>query len=159
MEFCKSYLHRVTKMWDEDRTARKRKNKKRKFEYWFRTLMICMCSPDTGTYWNCGSICFVLWNCKQFHFGDRRNVPFTNVISHYLWSYKSRDSSVRIATGYGLDARVSTVRFPAGDRNFSLRHRIQIDSGAHPVSYPMGTGGTFPLDKAAGPWSWLITSI
>jgi hypothetical protein len=24
---------------------------------------------------------------------------------------------------------------------FSLRHRVQTGSGAHPASYPMGTGG------------------
>jgi hypothetical protein len=33
------------------------------------------------------------------------------------------------------------VRVPAGAGNFSLHHRIQIDSGAHPASYPMGSSG------------------
>jgi hypothetical protein len=33
---------------------------------------------------------------------------------------KSRDSSVGIALGYGLDDRGSRVRFPAGAVNFSL---------------------------------------
>jgi hypothetical protein len=63
---------------------------------------------------------------------------------------KSRDSSVGIATGYGLDDRGSRVRLPAGAGNFSLRHRIQNGSGAHPASYPMGTRGFFPGSKAAG---------
>jgi hypothetical protein len=45
--------------------------------------------------------------------------------------------------------RGSRVRFPAGAGNFSLQHRIQNGSGAHPVSYPMGTRGTFPGVKAA----------
>jgi hypothetical protein len=36
------------------------------------------------------------------------------------------------------------VRFPAGAGNFSHRYRVQTDSGAHPVSYPMGTRGSFP---------------
>jgi hypothetical protein len=31
--------------------------------------------------------------------------------------------------------------FPAGAGNFSLHHRVQNGSGAHPASYPMGTGG------------------
>jgi hypothetical protein len=35
---------------------------------------------------------------------------------------KSRDSSVGIALGYGLDGRGSRVRFPAGAGNFSLHH-------------------------------------
>jgi hypothetical protein len=51
---------------------------------------------------------------------------------------KSRDSSVGIAPGYGLDDRGSRFRFPAGARNFSLHHRIQNGSGAHPASCPMG---------------------
>jgi hypothetical protein len=55
-----------------------------------------------------------------------------------------RDSSVGIALGYGLDDRGSSVRFPAGAETFSLHHRIQNGSGAHPASYPMGTRGSFP---------------
>jgi hypothetical protein len=30
---------------------------------------------------------------------------------------------------------------------------------AHPASYPMGTRGYFPGGKAAGAWSWGLTSI
>jgi hypothetical protein len=62
----------------------------------------------------------------------------------------SRDSSVGIALGYGLDDRGSRVLYPAGAGNFSLHRRIENDSGAHPASYPMGTRGSFPGDKAAG---------
>jgi hypothetical protein len=72
---------------------------------------------------------------------------------------KSQDSSVGIALGYGLDDRGSRVRFLAGAGNFSLHHRVQNGSGAHPASYPMGTRGSFPGDKAAGAWSWPLTSI
>jgi hypothetical protein len=45
----------------------------------------------------------------------------------------SPDSSVGIAVGYGLDGRGDVV---------------ETGSGAHPASYPMGTGGGFPTDKA-----------
>jgi hypothetical protein len=62
---------------------------------------------------------------------------------------KSRDSSVGIVLGYGLDDRGSRVRFPAGAGNFSLHHRVQNDSGAHPASYAMGTRNSFPGSKAA----------
>jgi hypothetical protein len=62
----------------------------------------------------------------------------------------SRDSSVGIATGYGLNDRMIGVRFSAWAGNFSLRHHVQTGSGALPSSYPMGTGGSFPGDKAAG---------
>jgi hypothetical protein len=58
---------------------------------------------------------------------------------HYLWS---RDSSVGVAVGYRLDDRGSRFRFPAGAGNFSLYHQVQDGLGAHPASYPMGTGGT-----------------
>jgi hypothetical protein len=63
---------------------------------------------------------------------------------------KSRDSSVGIALGYGLDDQGSRVRFPAEDGNFSLHNRVQNGSGAHPASYPVGTRGPFPGGKAAG---------
>jgi hypothetical protein len=58
--------------------------------------------------------------------------------------------SVGIALAYGLDERGSRVRFPAGAGNFSLHHRVQNGSEAHPASYPMGTRGSFPGGKAVG---------
>jgi hypothetical protein len=33
---------------------------------------------------------------------------------------------------------------------YSLRHRVQTGSGAHPVSYPMDTGGLSPRVKWPG---------
>jgi hypothetical protein len=62
---------------------------------------------------------------------------------------KSRDTSVGIPTGYGLDERGSRVQFPEGAGNFSLQHRVQDGSGAHPASFPGGTRGSFPGGKAA----------
>jgi hypothetical protein len=61
----------------------------------------------------------------------------------------SRGSSVGIATVYGLDDREVGVLVPVGSV-FSLLHIVQTGSGAHPTSYPMGTGGYFPGGKAAG---------
>jgi hypothetical protein len=52
--------------------------------------------------------------------------------------------------GYGLDNRSSRVLFPTGAGNFSLHHRVQTGSGAHPASYPMGTRVSFPGGKVAG---------
>jgi hypothetical protein len=63
---------------------------------------------------------------------------------------KSRYSSVGIAMGYSLDIRGSRVRFPTGAGNFSLHHRVQNGSGAHPASYPVDARGSFPGGKAAG---------
>jgi hypothetical protein len=42
----------------------------------------------------------------------------------YCMTYRSRDSSVAVALGYGLDDRGSMVRFPAGAGNFCLHHRV-----------------------------------
>jgi hypothetical protein len=63
---------------------------------------------------------------------------------------QNRDSSVGIALDYGLNNRGSRVRFPAGAGNFSLHHRVQNGSEAHPASCTMGTRGCFPTGKAAG---------
>jgi hypothetical protein len=63
---------------------------------------------------------------------------------------KSRDSSVSIALGYRLDNWGSRVQFPVGAGNFSLHHRVQNGSGAHPASYPVGTRGSFLGVKRLG---------
>jgi hypothetical protein len=46
--------------------------------------------------------------------------------------------------GYELDGRGTEVRFSAGARDVSLLSSVQTGSGAHPASYPMDTGGSFP---------------
>jgi hypothetical protein len=58
----------------------------------------------------------------------------------------SRDSSVGIAKGYGMNVRIS---IPGKERDFSLLQRVQTGFGAHPASYLMGNGGSFPGKKAA----------
>jgi tRNA A37 threonylcarbamoyladenosine synthetase subunit TsaC/SUA5/YrdC len=60
----------------------------------------------------------------------------------------NQDSSVaqRWATGWTIGVRVS-----ARAGNFSLHHRVQTGSGAHPASHPMGTRRSSPVGKAAGP--------
>ena len=57
-----------------------------------------------------------------------------------------RDSSVGIATGYGLDGPGIQSRWRA---RFSAP--VQTGPGAYPASYTMGTG-SFPAVKAAGAW-------
>jgi hypothetical protein len=63
---------------------------------------------------------------------------------------KSRDSSVSIVLGYGLDNWGSRVQFMAGAGNSSLHHCIQNGSGAHPTSHPLVTRVSFPGSKVAG---------
>jgi hypothetical protein len=81
---------------------------------------------------------------------DRLCGPSSLLFSGYRGFFRSRDSSVGIALGYGLDDRGSRVRFPAGAGNFSLHHRVQTGSGAHAASYPVGTRGSFPGVKRPG---------
>jgi hypothetical protein len=62
----------------------------------------------------------------------------------------SRDSSVGIVTGYGLDDRGGAgVRVPVG-KTVSLLHLVQTGSGIHPTSYKMGTGVSSPGVKRQG---------
>jgi hypothetical protein len=63
---------------------------------------------------------------------------------------KRRNSSVGTVAGYGREDRMIGIRIPAGAGKFSLRHRVQNGSGAHPASYPTGTGGTFSGLKRPG---------
>jgi hypothetical protein len=83
---------------------------------------------------------FMAWYFVQ----HRDNFNFTFI------SIQSRDSSVGLELGYGMDDRGSRIRFQAGTGNFSLHHRVQNDSGAHPASYPMDTRVPFPGGKAGG---------
>jgi hypothetical protein len=58
------------------------------------------------------------------------------VIAQSVWHW---------ATGWTIG-----VRFLAGAGNFSLHHRVQNGSGAHPASYPVGIRCSFAGGKAAG---------
>jgi hypothetical protein len=54
---------------------------------------------------------------------------------------KSRDSSVGIAAGYGLDNPQFESKW---GQEFSLLHVVQTGSGAHPASHPMSTSYLSP---------------
>jgi hypothetical protein len=99
-------------------------------------------------------IYFVMSNTKVVatKFAKELDKCCSRSMGSYLFIYrgKNRDSSIGIALGYWLDDRGSRIGFPAGAGNFSLHHRVQNGSEAHPASYPMGTRGGFPGGKAAG---------
>jgi hypothetical protein len=61
---------------------------------------------------------------------------------------RSRVSSGSKVSDYGLDDRAIGVRSPVGAEDFYSSLSVQTGSGAHPASYPMGTGGPFPGGKA-----------
>jgi hypothetical protein len=59
---------------------------------------------------------------------------------------RNRHSPVSVVTRLGTGQ--SGVRFPAGARIFTLRHRVQTGPGAHNASYPVGIGSKRPERKA-----------
>jgi hypothetical protein len=85
---------------------------------------------------------------------------FHPVIFSFFKSFVT--SSIHLCLGLPLllveYSRGSRLRFQAVTGNFSFHHRVHNGSGAHPASYPMGTRGSFPGGKAAGAWSWPLTS-
>jgi hypothetical protein len=66
----------------------------------------------------------------------------------YMCVCVCRGSSGSIVSDYGLDDRAIEIRSPTGTVDFSCSPCVHTDSGAHPASYPMGTGGPFPGGKA-----------
>jgi hypothetical protein len=64
-------------------------------------------------------------------------------LSYNISFLKSRDNSVGIATGCGLDDKSGRSSSPGKVKNFL--HVVQTCSGAYPAAFPMDTGG-----KAAG---------
>jgi hypothetical protein len=90
------------------------------------------------TYWGSGSIA-----SRIIKLGSR-----------WIWavSFKLQPLYLRciLWISYGLDDRGSWVRFPAGAWNFSLHHRVEIGSGAHPAFYSMGIRVSFPGVKRPG---------
>jgi hypothetical protein len=65
---------------------------------------------------------------------------------------KSGDSSVGIATSYGLHGRGVGIRAPVASSIFSSpRHPDRL--WGPPSLLPMGTGGYFPGGKEAGAWN------
>jgi hypothetical protein len=79
-------------------------------------------------------------------YNTRRGAIFA--LKRVMFTSRSRDSAVGIATGYGLDDRGVLGSSPGRVKNFL--HVVQTGSGVHPTSNPMGTGGSFPGGKAAG---------
>jgi hypothetical protein len=67
------------------------------------------------------------------------------------------DSVVTIVTGYGLDDLGVGVQVSVGSRIVSF-HIVQASSGVHPMSYRMGTRGSFPRAKQLGHEDSLQTS-
>jgi hypothetical protein len=106
---------------------------------------------------NGGSVCFVITVSVLLAFSvyeEKINflIPFSNTVRRtQIFGSNidcSRGSSGSIVSDYGLDDRAIEVRSPTG-ADFSSSLCVQTDSGAHPASYPMGTGGNAWLGRDA----------
>jgi hypothetical protein len=97
--------------------------------------------------WYCGSLHLHLTHANYNTL--TRSKPIINEEATHILE-------ARIAQWYSAEVRAgwSRVRVPAGAGNFSLHHRVQNGSGAHPVSYAVGTRGSFLERKTAVAWSW-----
>jgi len=95
------------------------------------------------------------------HLRDQKNIyPITNKHNSMKSPRKSNSHSVtkfpvfNTFPPYFPNIRFNNIligaRVSVGAENFSLRHRVQTGSGVHTASYPMGIGGSFLADKAAG---------
>jgi hypothetical protein len=76
---------------------------------------------------------------------NTKDTYFTYV--HEKFYYNTIHSSVGIATRLRVGDRGSN---PGRNRGFFLLHIVQTSTGSHSASYPVGTGGCIPGDKAAG---------
>jgi hypothetical protein len=85
---------------------------------------------------------------SQWNFNSSKMFWF--VSSYFQCGKKSWDIPVGIATDYGLDSWMIRIQILAEAGNFSLQHHVQTGSEAHPVSYPVGTRGSFPGVKQPG---------
>jgi hypothetical protein len=52
-------------------------------------------------------------------------------------------SVVDMATGYGLEDWEALSSIPGKVKNLLLLHIVQTGYGAHPTTYPVGSGSTF----------------
>jgi hypothetical protein len=87
---------------------------------------------------------------KQLNTGGNVVMSVICFVIHMFFS-RSQDSSVDIVMRCGLGSQGS----PTGlGKRLSLLHSGQSSHEAHPASYSVGTRGSFPMDKAAGAWSY-----
>jgi hypothetical protein len=90
--------------------------------------------------------------------------PFTNpypVYRHTTKTWRYFKSSVSHPASYPMSTGGSINPFTNPNpvyRHTTKTWRYFKSSVSHPVSYPMSTGGSFPGGKAAGAWSWQLTS-
>jgi len=85
----------------------------------FRKVLILTQKNEATCYFGTPVI-FTIWTWSNTHKTSKSN---------HFGEDNEMFKNVGTALGYGLDDRGSRVRFPAGDGNSSLHHRVQNGSG------------------------------
>jgi hypothetical protein len=109
------------------------------------TLFLCVLQPSS---WNNTS------TCTNF----RRDNFSSTSIGNCLWP-RLPLWPITVTANLALGFRRTEIPVDPSVVSLSVsschvRHLL-----SHPASYPMGTRGSFPGGKAAGAWSWPLTSI
>jgi hypothetical protein len=104
--------------------------------------------PYTHTYIHYVITHTYMHTYTHIHIYTNANIRSCNIIHVYIHIHRSQGSSVSIVSDYGLDDRAIRVRSPAGAEDFSSSLYVQIGSGAHAASCPLGTGVLSPGCKA-----------
>jgi hypothetical protein len=115
------------------------------------------CNVTWNTFWD--TFYNKYW-CSARSLGNRTRLYVISRRKEKVGTTPNVDVTIQYRSTYGVPSETSftqpvRLNFRAPDDyqlfwrswgagNFSLHHRFQTGSGAHPASYPMGTRGSFP---------------
>jgi hypothetical protein len=91
-----------------------------------------------------------------------RRFPFPSVASYVTYPLLAVTSCTRLywtcSENVTQMPRIAQSLKLLHGQHYSPLNSVQTGSGAHPASYPLGTRVSFTGSKAAGAWSWPLTS-
>jgi hypothetical protein len=97
--------------------------------------------------------------CSEIRAKDSSELRVSRFIIFIFWLIYQKVTEPEQRSRYSHWLRAGRTKgrssSPGRAKNSSLLHVVVV---AHPASYSMGTGGSFPGDEAAGVWSWSPTS-
>jgi hypothetical protein len=109
--------------------------------------IVCTLVPSNYRYNNEHAVIDTTTLLVESRASTQRGMFTVRIPAEPLSKTRSRDSVIGIATGWTTEGSEFVSRY---GQEFSLLRVVQTYFGVHPTSYPMGTGGSFPGDKAAG---------
>jgi len=96
----------------------------------------------------------IIWRCDKYLSFHRQYVE------KYFTSCRidSRFNVVDVAAELRAGRPKQRGSMSGRSKRLYFHQNVQIGSEAHPASYSVGTGGSFPGCKTVGAWSWKLTS-